>query len=364
MIYVKNEFGEGDLYEIDDIKGTIYFVSQRCHLRVSEMSQWISNNPKRVVDDIEHADNIIMMACQATNYEIYNMLTRIKRLMTKFFDKSIYLTGCLAQRFDVQLFAKRMTFINPHKSGNYDMDKDFHNTTDIALTDYISTIYTEDNYNYNSDLFVNAGAATPILVSRGCFNKCSYCTIRKCVGEYIEFPPEGNRLECFMKSRHVLLDGDCIKSSVTPWLELALKHKKYTSISNIDHTAVVANFELLKKLAEQKMLVMIYCAIQSLDEKILKAMNRDYQSTKKAVELMQELRKFGTIFSTDIIIDFPVDGVIYKNYDKELYDKLFDVCHLNIFSSSQYNEEETKKILKYYYKKDAENLIPYLDIEL
>jgi len=361
MINVKNEFGEGTLYEINDIKGKLYFVGNFCSSKTEEALHWITINRHRVTTNINEADAIIIVCCQLTNSEVYNSLTHIKRIGIKYHNKTIYVTGCLAYRFDIQCFGRRLGFVNQNYECFIEKENLFNN---IELIKPIADV-KHVRFTQKIALYETIEEWQKIYVSQGCNNKCSFCSVRKCIGPYKEIKPESEQKKIFLNSNHVCLTGDSVGDSVYKWLLLALEHNKYVSISHINVKTVIFCYELLKKIAENNRLAYMHCAIQSLDSKILKHMNRDAVATVNAIEYLQEFRKLGTYVLIDIILDYEMDGKIYENYEEMKLKGLFDEVNFIFYNSSvDYNEESTEKILEDRFGTGAKNHIELLDCEV
>ena len=97
MIQEKNVFGEGELYEADDLDGKIYVICCACMSIYSEFLSWANKYPDRMTNDPFKAKNIIILSCQVTDLSILNdlnTLESLKRLFKDFtnsFDEADYL---------------------------------------------------------------------------------------------------------------------------------------------------------------------------------------------------------------------------------------------------------------------------------
>ena len=118
MKEITNKFGSGILYEEKDLGESIYCVCTAC---MSVWSDFLSfanaelgkeKNRKYVTpffvekeskDVPDPTDTIVVLGCQVTDLAIYNDLKTAEELREKYPDVSIYIGGCLAQRFDIVL---------------------------------------------------------------------------------------------------------------------------------------------------------------------------------------------------------------------------------------------------------------------
>lgn len=324
MKNIKNVFGEGVIYNKDDLNGKIYATSAACMSVYSDMLSFANKYPDKFVKDPKDADYIVVLGCQVTDLAVLNDLEVAKRLHNET-KKDIYMGGCLAQRLDIKLpeYIKRLDVVREH---NVDLD-------DRSLVNYEKPFWvpefkdSEDNLK-DGNLFRNY---YPLKIGAGCHGKCKYCTIRHTRGEGYEEIPE-NQIGEFLRHDNVVLISDSpTVSQIKSWCKIAKDNNKKISIRNIEPQNLIMCEDELLDLADLKLLDTLHCPVQSFDKELLLVMNRSVNATFKAVELLKKLKDKGVITATNIIIDYTVGDKLYKNLD---YDKLNE--NFNYFSWNPY----------------------------
>ena len=63
MKKITNKFGEGIIYNIDDLKGKIYATSAACMSVWSDFLSWANANENRMTDNYMEADCIVVLGC-------------------------------------------------------------------------------------------------------------------------------------------------------------------------------------------------------------------------------------------------------------------------------------------------------------
>jgi len=246
------------------------------------------------------------------------------------------MSGCLAQRFDIELpdYVKRLDVV---RVLNQPLE-------DKTLVHYEPPFWAKD---FKEDENVTIGPDVkegmlfrnfyPLKIGAGCSGNCKYCTIRHTRGE--GYATEASKqIEEFLKFPNVVLisDSPTVKQ-IKDWCEIATKYNKDISIRNLEPQVLVACEKEVKELSKAGLLKILHCPIQSLDKEVLEIMNRNVSATEKAVEIMQDLRKTGTFVATNIIIDYTYNGVLYPNQDKECMDALFDYYSWNPYFDGNFD---------------------------
>ena len=78
MKKVKNIFGEGIIYEKEDLGEKIYATSAACMSVWSDLLSFANKERERFVDDPLEADDIVVLGCQVTDLAILNDLVVIE----------------------------------------------------------------------------------------------------------------------------------------------------------------------------------------------------------------------------------------------------------------------------------------------
>lgn len=344
MKKVKNKFGEGTIYEKEDLGRKIYATSAACMSVWSDMLSYANKYPEYFVDDPSKADSIVVLSCQVTDLAVLNDLKVAARLH-ELTGKYIYIGGCLAQRMDIPLpeFTRRLDVV---REIGIELE-------DTSLVHYeppfwVPDFKEEDNNLKDGHLFRNY---YPLKLGAGCHGKCKYCTIRHTRGEVYETVPR-DQIEEFLNHEHVVLTSDSpTVKQIKEWALIAKETNKEISIRNIEPQNLIQCEEELIELARLGLLDIVHCPVQSFDEKVLRAMNRNVDATYKAIDLLLRLRNLGVITATNIIIDYVVNGEVIENHDREQLDKYFDYYSWNPYFDGNYDiikaeERYNKYILK------------------
>ena len=341
MKEVKNKFGEGIIYQENDLKGKIYATSAACMSVWSDLLSFANKYKERFVADPTNADTIVVLGCQVTDLAVLNDLEVAKRLHQET-DKDIFMGGCLAQRMDIPLpdYVKRLEVV---REMGIELD-------DRSLVHYEKPFWvpdfeeSKDNLK-DGNLFRNY---YPLKIGAGCHGKCKYCTIRYTRGDnYVAVAEE--QIDEFLNHEHVVLTSDSpTVSQVKAWCKIAKKCNKEISIRNIEPQNLIQCKEELLDLAHNGLLDIVHCPVQSFDEELLRAMNRNVEATNQAVTLLHELKEQGVITATNIIIDYIVDGKLYPNHDIEKLTENFDYYSWNPYFDGNFDMERAKMRFKKY----------------
>lgn len=344
MKEVTNVFGHGKLYDKEDLKGKIYATSAACMSVWSDMLSFANKEKERFVSTVEQADDIVVLGCQVTDLAILNDLEIAQKLHEET-GKDIYMGGCIAQRMDIPL---------PEYIKRLDVVRELHQElNDRTLVHYEKPFWvpdfeeSKDNLK-DGNLFRNY---YPLKIGAGCHGKCKYCTIRHTRGETYEMVPE-EQVNEFLAHEHIVLTSDSpTVSQIKAWCQIAKSCNKEISIRNIEPQNLIKCREELLALAENNLLDIVHCPVQSFDEELLQVMNRNVTATNQAVELLHELKEKNVITATNIIIDYTVNGKTYLNLDEEKLQENFDYYSWNPYFDGNFDLEKAKTRFKKYIKK-------------
>lgn len=353
-----NKFGNGKLYEIDDLRGKhVHVVSAACLSTTSDLESFISSRDairknimfvsKSTVDDSKSGVGIafIVLGCQVTDLAILNDIKKATEIHERFPDATIYIGGCLAYRFDIELpdWCKRMETIRKEYNA-ISLDAE-------CLVEWAHPFWTNDkgidSYGEKSgDLFRNF---YPLKIGAGCNRSCKYCTIKYLRGKAYETDAYLQVQEFLDASDNeyyggvVLVSDNPTDRQVKDWCHIAKRYNKEISFRNVEpFTALACRNELLD-LAEAGLLKIFHCPIQSENEDVLRAMRRDVDSTLNYIALAQELRKLGVKVATNIIIDYIVDGEVVHNMNTEWLNEHFDYWVWNPYFDGEFSMEKAEK---------------------
>lgn len=364
MKEVTNRFGTGILYDANDLGKGIYCVCTACMSIWSDFLSFANSEleknsavnfhkgkdvtPEFIEEDsfVNKTDTIVVLGCQVTDLAIYNDLKTAEELHERYPDVPIYMGGCLAQRFDIKLpdYLKRLDVVRneyvelKYVSGFIDYKKPFWNQE-----------LRDDDELVSGNLFRHM---YPLKVGAGCHGKCKYCTIRDTRGESYEtdaYLQINEFLEHADQGIVLISDSPTVKQ-IEDWCHLAMWYKKQISLRNVEPQVANAAKQDLIRTAKSGILKVLHCPIQSNDINVLRAMNRDVNGTLAYIELAQELREYGVVVATNIIIDYTVNGNTIHNMDTEWLDSHFDYWSWNPYFDGNWNYEKAEKRFEKYIK--------------
>lgn len=343
MKEVKNVFGQGKLYDKEDLEGKIYATSAACMSVWSDLLSFANKEKDRFVKTKEEADNIVVLGCQVTDLAILNDLEIAKKLYTET-GKDIYMGGCIAQRMDIPLpnYIKRLDVV---REKNQELE-------DKTLVHYEKPFWVP-NFEESEDKLKDGNLFRnyyPLKIGAGCHGKCKYCTIRHTRGETYEMIPE-EQIDEFLNHENIVLTSDSpTVSQIKAWCQIAKNTNKEISIRNIEPQNLIQCKEELLELSALGLLDTVHCPVQSFDEELLIAMNRNVTATNQAVELLHELKESEVITATNIIIDYTVNGKTYSNFDEEKLKENFTYYSWNPYFDGNFDQEKAQVRFKKYIK--------------
>jgi len=350
MKQVTNKFGTGELYEINDVSGFIYVRCTACISIYSDFLSWAENNIARISEVPDDSDSIIILGCQVTDLAILNDLKHAE----EFKDRNVYMGGCLAQRFDIELpdYIKRLDVV---RIENQPINELTFTTVDFAKPfwekDFVDTESVNDNLK-PGHIFRNY---YPLKIGAGCTLKCAYCTIRDTRGDYYECNATDQVSEFINNKNVVLISDNPTVKQIKDWCAIAIEYNKEISIRNVEPMTVILCKDELLTLSEKGLLDILHCPIQSNNPKLLEVMDRNSKATMEYIALVPEFRKNGTKVATNIIIDYTVvefgDTMISPNRDEKFLNANFDYWVWNPYFDGNWNKEKAEARWAHYFAK-------------
>ena len=309
-----------------------------CQMNISDserIASFLESQKIKPTEEITKADLVIFNTCgirQMAEDRVYGQIHNIRKQESMINDqqkkKTIILTGCLANRKDVQrrlknkvdLFCEIKDFQKEFRNwiiGNYleignwklEIPAQQKNT---PCSDYLSI---NPKYNNSHSAFV------PVMT--GCNNFCSYCVVPYARGREVSRPSKKIILEIknLLKNdcKEIVLLGQNVnsyidgKNNFPKILQLIEKIPGKFWISFMSSHPKDFSSELIETIAKSKKICEhIHLPLQAGDDKILLAMNRKY-TAKKYLNLVAKIKsafakyKPNKLYSitTDIIVGFP-----------------------------------------------------------
>lgn len=281
------------------------------------------------VKKIDEADFYILNSCTVTksaDSQVFYLLNKAKRENP---NVKTVLAGCLIQS------------LNGGRFENVDMILD--NRQKLEISKYLSgnDASKADVRKDFKDVFLKKPTSTrvSIKIQEGCNNSCSYCIIPSARGASVSNKIENivSQIENIEKLGHkeIVLTGIHIGQWGIEWdksLIDLLKIIEGTKIHRYRLGSLYVNeiddemIEFLKK--SEKFCPHFHLSLQSMCDKTLKAMNRNY-SVKEALDLIEKLYKnFDLPFlGSDVIVGFPNESEAdfietYKNLEHARLSKI------------------------------------------
>ncbi len=331
----KNVFGEGTLYEEDDLKGTVYGMCTACMSIWSEFLSWanFASATGKMVNNPVEADNIVVLSCQVTDMAILNDVREMERLMEVTPGKNYYMGGCLARRFDIELPAgvKRLDHIR----------HDYQYIRNKNLIHYAKPFWVKDFEDYGDDfddghLFRNM---YPLRISVGCGKNCEYCTIRTTRGKPYQLDIF-KLIKEFKQHENVVLIADSPPERVIrDWCLVAYTLLKPISIRNVEPDVAIRCWDVLTHLTGLGLLKVFHSPIQSAVRPILEDMRRPVDATIAYINRVPELRNLGVKVATNIITDYK--GM--KDFTVEEYETMFDYVSWNPLWDGKWDRQKAEQ---------------------
>lgn len=336
MPTVTNKFGTGTLHNIDSLQGKIYCTSAACMSVWADFLSWANRNVSKICRhyaQIGPQDSIIVLSCQVTDLAILNDLRVVEKLRHKRPNNAIYIGGCLAKRFDVDLPDGVFRLNDVRHDGQY-----IENTLLIDYEDpFWVPLYSKQHKRYTK--VVQPGRLFrqrrwddpkyPLRISVGCHGKCAYCTINQTRGTGYDVPIDVAMAEWKRaaqpnrygdKPQHTIFIADSPSQMLVEYYSsMAMSLQRKVSWRNIEPNVAMQCSDLLVELAESGYLDTFHCPIQSLDNEMLLDMGRDPYPTHYVVDtLVPAMRANKVRCATNIIVD-------YKNFPNHWAEKVYGV---------------------------------------
>ena len=314
---------------------TFFIKSQGCKQNQLE-GQIISSELKKAgyieVKTISKADIYILNSCSVTSHSDSQAKYLLGCVKRKNPNIKTVLVGCLAQTYE------------KHKDFNYkNIDLVLGNIEKINIEKYIDKLFYDGGFfvddifkqkEFNFKFLKNPDTTrVSVKIQDGCNNRCSYCIIPFARGN-----SRSNSIKNILKQIKIIVDSG-IKEVVLTGIHIGqwglefnkklidlLKEIEKTDIQRYRLGSLYVNEiddELISFLSESdKFCPHFHLSVQSLCDKTLKEMNRNY-NTEDVFQIVEKLKKnFRLPFlGCDIIVGFPGEtdedfNITFKNLKK------------------------------------------------
>ncbi len=309
--------------------------------------KYFVKNGYKIVSNPKKADYILIITCGFSSWKTNLAFEKIKEY--KKYKNELIIAGCVPETdkqelkkiFNGLTISTKILNNNPEK-----IDEIFPNNSikfceikdtnikiqnkglDLSLnnlTRYFSILKFYilhkifKKYKVTMDLI--SGATYTLRISWGCMNKCSYCAIKNAVGKY-HSKPINQCIDEFKRGlkngyKKFIIEADntgCygidIDSSFPELLdELTKISGNYSIVIKELHPMwIVKYYKDLENIFKRKKIIILEIPIQSLNERILKLMNR-YSNVEKIKEVLMNIKNdFPDIaIITHFMIGFPTE---------------------------------------------------------
>jgi tRNA A37 methylthiotransferase MiaB len=321
------------IQNIEDVEGTFYFVCEACLSIYADTLSWCNAYPERVSKYADQTDNIVILSCQVTDLSILNDLNKAKLYHEKYPEKIIWISGCLAEREDIILpdYCNRL----------HQPRKNYQRIIDNTMVYFDDPFWVKNFVQYQKDDFKSGNLFRyhyPLRIGKGCNFNCTYCSIKKCRGQYEEYNNYNSVDELLYTYKYVNKNIVLVADSPTVeqmkyWIKIVKDNNIKISIRNIEPQITMKIKDELVDIARLGLLNIFHCPVQSSDIEVLKDMGRHVDDTISYINVLSKvLKENGVKLATNIIID-------YKNYlnnFSQIYN-IFDVVSWNPYWDGKFD---------------------------
>lgn len=287
----------------------------------------LKNNGISIVDLKENPDFCIINTCSVTSKSDYQSRQLIRRALST--GSKVIVTGCYTH-FNSEKILK--------------INNEILVVPNIDKYNIIKIIDTNIKTNY---LSYSSNSRPYIIIQDGCNNKCSFCIVRFARGKSKSIPVEKiiEQIKIYSESGYneVVLTGIHIGSygyDLNPKVKLSDLIKTILNKTNIKRIRLSSlevteiEDEIIDIMTDSRMCNHLHIPMQSGDDKILKLMNRNYNSKFFLSKIEKIYTKIANIsIGTDVIVGFPGETDLEFNTTKNLISKL-PISYIHIFPFS------------------------------
>jgi tRNA-2-methylthio-N6-dimethylallyladenosine synthase len=302
---------------------SFYIKTYGCAMNYADANS-IRNLLKRYglneVDNWKNSDIIVLVTC-SIRQQAEDKVSGwgIKAHKDSFDNKTVVLTGCMAQRYN----RKSDSVSKRYEHQLLERFQWITHIINIKEIDSLPELLNLDNNNLlenpNISYDVNNIYQGLFSTSHGCDNFCSYCIVPYARGKLINFPKKDilNEIKEFISNGGRLIT--LLGQNVNSWEDNGENFTQLLKeIENIEGEFWI-NFlsshprdftdELIELITtHDKFLKHCNIAVQSGSDRILKLMNRGYKA-KDFIEICKKIKKLNPDFriTTDAIVGFPTE---------------------------------------------------------
>lgn len=292
---MRNKFGVGEVTAINGLKGNNYIISCGCLNTYAEALSWANANIVSTASTTFLADNIIIQGCQRTDLAVLEAFKQIEYCAKQYPTKQIYLSGCLAKRFDIPVLAGVKRLVPLYKDNQY--------------IRYFHLVQRENQQLNWNQLF---SGYYPVRIGRGGSRyrgQCNGATIRPglCKIDSNYYNRVGLEREMRETDKPTVLVSDKpTVDQLNRWLGTAIFSDVPIALSNVEADDCILPFieEVLLSAARCKVLSGIHCRLRSTHPKILSHYDYNVSKIERFLSLVRKLKKLGVFCAADVVINF------------------------------------------------------------
>ncbi len=341
------------------MRGSIYIENYGCAFNVADgeyIRQSFISRGWSIVDNIAHANVIIINTCAVREDTERNMITRIRTVKSILKNnQKLVITGCLAKTSPSQILT---TSPEAMIIGPSNIDK----IVDI-VEDSKSKILVGENTRKTEIIPEYSGGITFILpIESGCSWSCTFCVTKFARGNVTSYRPGSlfNAMRNAIKrgAREIYLTGQDTAAygiengfRLPDLLRMLLKidgeYRIRVGMFNPMTARGILSDLLDVYRSDRRIYKFIHMPVQSGDDNILQLMKR-YYTVKEYENMIKLVREYvpEMFIATDIIVGFPGETeAAFENTVKLIERLKFDKVHVAKYSVRPHTEAVTMRQL-------------------
>jgi tRNA-2-methylthio-N6-dimethylallyladenosine synthase len=309
-----------------DRKG-VYIKTFGCQMNVydSEKLERILEDSYQAVPDPSSADLILINTCSVRDkpeQKLYSMLGELKQLKKKNPELLIGVGGCVAQQEGENIVKRSAAVDFVFGTHNLSLVPSLIESRKSGLKPQVAIDYREEWEDLPLGLSGTGRTSVFVSISRGCNKNCTYCIVPTTRGKEVSRATDEILRECRIAAhrgaKEVVLLGQTVNSyglDLEPrvtFVELLRRVADIEGIERIRFTSphpqeIRSDFYSLM-IDNPKICRHVHMPLQAGNDRVLKAMNRNYRSQKYR-NIIDGLKQAAPdiAITTDIIVGFPTE---------------------------------------------------------
>lgn len=275
------------------------------------------------VTNAEEAELILINTCSVRDkpeQKLYSMIGEMQALKKKNPKVLIGVGGCVAQQ-EGEKIVKRSKYVDlVFGTHNLSLVPSLVQLRKNGAPPQVAVNYRDEWEELPAGFLENDRVSVFVSISRGCNKNCTYCIVPTTRGKEVSRDPQEVlkevRIAAHRGAREVVLLGQTVNSyglDLNPRMTFVELIKKVSEVNGIERIRFTSPHpqEIRKDFIDlvcenPKVCRHVHMPLQSGNDRILKAMNRNYRS-KRYLQIINEIktRVPDMAITTDIIVGFP-----------------------------------------------------------